>query len=69
MIIYQGIQLVYAHVVQLINSVSAWWQNIEWNVWIDMLPINYQPFVSAFLVILLAMACVGLVKKLSFLLG
>lgn len=69
MIIYQGIQLVYAHVIQLLNSVSAWWHNIEWNVWIDILPINFQPYVSAFLVILLALACVGLVKKLSFLLG
>lgn len=69
MIIYQGIQLVYGHVVQLLNCVSTWWSNIEWSVYIDILPINFRPFVSAFLVILLAMACIGLVKKLSFLLG
>ena len=69
MIIYQGIQLVFAHVVQLLNSVSNWFQGIEWNYLIDIMPLNFQPFLTAFIVILCAMACVGLVKKLSFLLG
>lgn len=69
MIIYQGIQLVYAHVIQLLNSVATWWSGIEWDVWIGWLPINFIPYVSAIMLLLLTMASVGLVKKLSFLLG
>lgn len=69
MLIYQGIQLVYAHVTGMINSIATWFSEIEWNTLIDFMPINFVSFISACLMILLAMAAVGLVKKLSFLLG
>lgn len=69
MIIYQGIQLVYAHVVSVLNSISSWFSGIEWSTVINELPINYTTFVSACIVLLLSMAAVGLIKKLSFLLG
>lgn len=69
MIIYQGIQLVYSHVIQLLNGVSEWFAQVNWSPFVDYLPLNFQPFVAGFLLVLVAMACVGLVKKLSFLLG
>lgn len=69
MVIYQGIQLVYAHVVQLLNGIQSWFTGIEWDAITSLLPINFIPYVSGFLIILIAMACVGIVKKLSFLLG
>lgn len=69
MIIFSGIQLVFAHVQQFVSRIATWFSEIEWNVLLDQLPINYVNFVSACLMILLAMSAVGLVKKLSFLLG
>lgn len=69
MLIYQGIQLVYAHVTVFLNSIASWFSEIEWNIILNFMPINYVTFISACLMILLAMAAVGLVKKLSFLLG
>lgn len=69
MLIYQGIQLVYAHVVQMVNSIAQWFQEIPWAVWTDTLPLQFQAPVTAMVVVVLAMSCIGLVKKLSFLLG
>ena len=69
MLIYQGIQLVYGHVQRFVSSIASWFEDVEWAIVLDKLPINYTAFVSACLMILLAMAAVGLVKKLSFLLG
>ncbi|MBO7677755.1 MAG: hypothetical protein J6S49_09640 [Erysipelotrichaceae bacterium] len=69
MLIYSGIQLVYSHVQYFVNQIAQWFQNIEWNLIIDEMPLNYVAFTSACLMLLLAMAAVGLVKKLSFLLG
>lgn len=63
--IYQGIQLVYAHVVQLIQSISSWFTNINWAIITDNLPLP----VAGLFAIVLAMSAIGLVKKLSFLLG
>lgn len=67
--IYQGIQLVYAHVVQFVQSISTWFREIDWAVLIEQYPIQFQATISAVVLILLAMAAIGLVKKLSFLLG
>lgn len=63
--IYQGIQLVYTHVVQLIQSVGTWFQAIDWAIITDNLPLP----VAGMFAIVLAMSAIGLVKKLSFLLG
>lgn len=69
MAIYEGIQLIYAHVHQLFNSISNWFQGIEWNVLIEQFPLQFQAPISACILILLALAGVGIIKKLSFLLG
>lgn len=63
--IYQGIQLVYAHVVQLIQSIGMWFQEIDWTIITDWLPLP----VAGMFVIVLALSAIGLVKKLSFLMG
>lgn len=67
--IYQGIQLVYAHVVQFIQSIGNWFENINWSAITDCYPIQFRGVISAMLIIVLAMAAVGITKKLSFLLG
>ena len=67
--IYQGIQLVYAHVVQLIQSVATWWQEVAFSEWVNTLPLQFQPIMTVLVVVLLSMATIGIVKKLSFLLG
>lgn len=67
--IYQGIQLVYAHVVQLIQSIGVWFQDIVWTDLIELYPLSLQPVIQSCLIIILAMAAIGLVKKMSFLLG
>lgn len=67
--IYQGIQLVYAHVVQLIQSIGVWFQEIVWADLIELYPLSLQPVIQSCLIIILAMAAIGLVKKMSFLLG
>lgn len=69
MIIYQGIQLVFDHVKYYLAQISGWFQSIEWRALIDMLPTPYIPFVYGILMILLSMAAVGLIKKLSFFMG
>ena len=69
MIIYQGIQLVYAHVVQLITSIGNWFQGIDFSVVTGVMPLQYQAPIAACITIMLAMSAIGLVKKLSFLLG
>lgn len=69
MIIYQGIQLVYAHVVQLIQSVATWWNEVAFSEWVNVLPLQFQAIMTVLIVIMLSMATIGLVKKLSFLLG
>lgn len=63
--IFQGIQTVYGHVVQLINSISSWFTEIDWSIITNNLPL---PVVGLFAIVL-AMSAIGLVKKLSFLLG
>lgn len=67
--IYQGIQLVYSHVVQLIQSIGTWFQEIVWADLIELYPLSLQPVIQSCLIVILAMAAVGLVKKMSFLLG
>ena len=67
--IYQGIQLVYAHVVQLIQSIGTWFQEIVWADLIELYPLSLQPVIQSCLIVILAMSAIGLVKKLSFLLG
>lgn len=69
MVIYQGIQLVYSHVVNLINAIGVWFSDIEWSELIQVYPLQFQAPIMACLVILLVMSSVGLVKKMSFLLG
>lgn len=69
MIIYQGIQLVYTHIQQLLGSISNWFQNIDWTSVIDLFPIQYQAPLQACIVLVLALASIGLIKKLSFMLG
>ena len=63
--IYQGIQLVYTHVVQLIQSIGTWFTEINWSIITDVMPLP----VAGLFAIVLAMSAIGLVKKLSFLLG
>lgn len=63
--IYQGIQFVYFHVVQLIQSIGSWFTAINWSVITDVMPLP----VAGLFAIVLAMSAIGLVKKLSFLLG
>lgn len=63
--IFQGIQLVYAHVVQLIQSIGSWFTEIDWTVITNIMPLP----VAGLFAIILAMSAIGLVKKLSFLLG
>lgn len=63
--IYQGIQLVYAHVVQLIRSIGTWFEAIDWTIITDVMPLP----VAGLFAIVLAMSAIGLVKKMSFLLG
>lgn len=67
--IYQGIQLVYAHVVQLIQSIGTWFQEIVWADLIELYPLSLRPVIQSCLIVILAMAAIGLVKKMSFLLG
>ena len=67
--IYQGIQLVYAHVVQLIQSIGSWFTDIQWSQLIELYPINFQGTITSCLVVILALSAIGCVKKLSFLLG
>lgn len=67
--IYQGIQLVYAHVVQLIQSIGTWFQEIVWADLIELYPLSLQPVIQSCLIVILAMSAIGLVKKMSFLLG
>lgn len=69
MIIYQGIQFVYAHVVQFVQSVGTWFTQIQWGEVVEMYPLQFQAPISALIVILLAMSCIGFCKKMSFLLG
>lgn len=63
--IYQGIQLVYVHVVQLIQSIGSWFTEINWSIITDVMPLP----VAGLFAVVLAMSAIGLVKKLSFLLG
>lgn len=67
--VYQGIQLVYSHVINLIRSIGAWFEQIVWADLVELYPLSLQPVIQACLVVILAMSAVGLVKKLSFLLG
>lgn len=69
MTIYQGIQLVYAHVVQFVQSIGNWFSEITWSDYTDLLPLGFKEAATAMLVIILAMAAIGTVKKLSFMLG
>jgi len=66
---YQGLQVVYVHVVSLIRSISNWFTNIEWSVLVDQMPLGMQTTITALFVVVLSMCAIGLVKKLSFLLG
>lgn len=63
--IYQGIQLVYRHVADLISSIYDWFTNVNWSVITDIMPLP----IAGLFAIVLAMSAIGLVKKLSFLLG
>lgn len=67
--IYQGIQFVFVHVRQLISSISGWFTDIQWSSVIGQLPLQFQATITAAFLIVLAMCAIGLVKKLSFLLG
>lgn len=69
MLIYQGIQVVFTHVQQLIGSISGWFQDIEWTSVIDLFPLQYQAPLQACIVLVLALASIGVIKKLSFMLG
>lgn len=67
--IYQGIQFVFTHVRQLISSISNWFSNIDWSILTDQMPLGMRASIAAMFLIVLAMSAIGLVKKLSFLLG
>jgi len=69
MIIYQGIQQVFAHVSQLIKSVTGWFSSIEWSNMTNLWPLSFQPVLTGCIVVILSMCVIGLIKKLSFLLG
>lgn len=63
--VYEGIQFVFTHISQMLRNVSTWFQAIDWTIITDNLPLP----VAGLFAIVLAMSAVGLVKKLSFLLG
>lgn len=67
--IYQGIQFVFVHVRQLISSISNWFTDIQWSSVIEQMPLQFQATIAAAFLVVLAMCAIGLVKKLSFLLG
>lgn len=67
--IYQGIQFVFVHVRQLISSISNWFTDIQWSSVIEQMPLQFQATITAAFLVVLAMCAIGLVKKLSFLLG
>lgn len=67
--IYQGIQFVFVHVRQLISSISNWFTDIQWSSVIEQMPLQFQSTITAAFLVVLAMCAIGLVKKLSFLLG
>lgn len=67
--VFQGIQLVYAQVVQLVRSVTSWFSSIEWSNMTNLWPLSFQPVLAGCIVVILSMCVIGLIKKLSFLLG
>lgn len=67
--IFQSIQLVYAQVAQLVRSVTSWFSSIEWSNMTNLFPLSFQPVITGCIVVILSMCVIGLVKKLSFLLG
>lgn len=67
--IFQGIQLVFAQVAQLVRSVTSWFANIEWSNMTSLFPLQFQPVLTGCIVVILSMCVIGLIKKLSFLLG
>lgn len=69
MAIFQGIQLVFAHVTQFFQSIGNWWTEVSWRDWVQVLPISLQTTMTVIISIMLVMAAIGLVKKLSFMLG
>ena len=67
--VFQGIQNVYIQVAQLIRSITNWFANIEWSNMINLWPLSFQPVLTGCIVVILSMCVIGLIKKLSFLLG
>lgn len=67
--IYQGIQLIYAQAMQLFRSISGWFQSIDWTVLVEQYPVQFQGTIATVLVLLVGLAGIGVIKKLSFLLG
>ena len=67
--VFQGIQNVYIQVAQLIRSITNWFTNIEWSNMINLWPLSFQPVLTGCIVVILSMCVIGLIKKLSFLLG
>ena len=69
MVIYQGIQQVFAHVVQLINSVTTWFSEFVWADMVEAYPIGFQLVITNCIMLIVTLSIIGLVKKLSFMLG
>lgn len=67
--IYQGIQIIYTHAVQLFRGISNWFSQIDWTVLVEQYPVQFQGTIAAVLVLLVSLAGIGVIKKLSFLLG
>lgn len=69
MSILSGITNIFQHVSRLFASVMSWFSGINWSAWTDILPVQFSDLVLAFMAVLVTLAAIGLIKKLSFLLG
>lgn len=63
MVIYSGIQSIFAHVRQLYTAYQAWFSAIDWAPITDAMPIP----IAGMFVIVLALSGIGLIKKFTIL--
>ena len=69
MVVYESINKIYLAVLNLINIARNWFTNINFSELIEFLPLQFQFTVIVLVSIIITLAIIGLIKKLSFLLG
>lgn len=70
MIVFEGIQQILAHCLNLINQVKAWFLDIPIiDVFTQYLPDDIISVLTVVIGIILTIGTIGFVKKISFLLG